>query len=346
MADKHGKNDISQKDMMSLLDNLYQKCKDGIPFVSKPVPDMAIDYLDKYSTKDAAIKAMLNNQIIKCTTSGFVTGFGGVITLPVTIPANLSSVLYVQMRMIACTAYMAGYDLSSDQVQTFVYACLAGVSVNELLKKVGVRFGEKLAKNAIQKIPGKVCTKINQKIGMLFVTKFGKTGIVNLGDLIPGVGAVINGGFDLAETKIIANRAYKWFVKGDLGNNLTDTKDNDDVIEEDDCEVIYSSEDPLKDPDAQRAVNMANEKFKDDFYVVSISENDKYKMVTLSSQEIDKFNDGFDCPWLLVNKETGNELVSVGVILDPIEGFEDLDLSKLNVTVYNSTKESNDEKTN
>ena len=32
--------------------------------------------------------------------------------------------------MIACTAYMAGYDLSSDQVQTFVYACLAGVSVN------------------------------------------------------------------------------------------------------------------------------------------------------------------------------------------------------------------------
>lgn len=78
---------------------------------------------------------MLKNQILKCTTSGFLTGFGGIITLPITIPTNIGSVLYVQMRMIACTAYLAGYDLKSDQVQTFVYACLAGVSVNQLIKK-------------------------------------------------------------------------------------------------------------------------------------------------------------------------------------------------------------------
>ena len=39
------------------------------------------------------------------------------------------------MRMIACTAYMSDYDLNSDQTQTFVYACLAGVAVNSLLKQ-------------------------------------------------------------------------------------------------------------------------------------------------------------------------------------------------------------------
>ena len=86
---------------------------------------------------------MLKNQILKCTTSGFLTGFGGIITLPITIPTNIGSVLYVQMRMIACTAYLAGYDLKSDQVQTFVYACLAGVSVNQLIKKVGIEVGKK-----------------------------------------------------------------------------------------------------------------------------------------------------------------------------------------------------------
>ena len=56
---------------------------------------------------------MLKNQIAKCTTSGVVTGLGGFITMPVAIPANIGSVIYVQMRMIACTAYMADYDLNN-----------------------------------------------------------------------------------------------------------------------------------------------------------------------------------------------------------------------------------------
>lgn len=159
---------------------------------------------------------MLKNQIAKCTTSGFITGFGGAITMPVTIPANIGSVLYVQMRMIACTAYLAGFDLNCDQVQTFVYACLAGVSVNGVVKQAGIKVGVKMAKQAIQKIPGKALTKINQKIGFRFITKFGEKGIVNLGKLLPGVGAVINGGLDFAETKIIADRAYKMFFEGDF----------------------------------------------------------------------------------------------------------------------------------
>ena len=51
---------------------------------------------------------MLNKQMIKCTTSGVVSGLGGIITLPVAVPANIANVLYVQMRMIACCAYMVG----------------------------------------------------------------------------------------------------------------------------------------------------------------------------------------------------------------------------------------------
>ena len=60
------------------------------------------------------------------------------------------------MRMIAGIAYMAGYDLKSDQVQTLVYACLAGVSVNQIVKKVSVKVGKKVANKTIEKIPGKV----------------------------------------------------------------------------------------------------------------------------------------------------------------------------------------------
>ena len=124
-------------------------------------------------------------------------------------PGHGSALLYA-------TLFMAGYDLDCDQTQTFVYACLVGVAVNGLLKQAGIKFGVKFANGVIKKIPGKVLTKINQKVGFRFITKFGSKGIVNLGKMLPGVGAIVGGGLDLVETKIIADRAYKWFVKGDF----------------------------------------------------------------------------------------------------------------------------------
>ena len=105
--------------------------------------------------------------------------------------------------------YMAGFDINSDQTQTLVYACLAGVAVNNVLKQASIKFGVKFTNGLIKKIPGKVLTKINQKVGFRFITKFGTKGIVNLGKLLPGVGAVIGGGLDLVETKIIAGVKFQ-----------------------------------------------------------------------------------------------------------------------------------------
>lgn len=117
-------NVFTQEQIMQLLDKMYEQCLHGIPKVSPPISELANNYLEKNDNVYSAASSFINYQIAKCTTSGFVTGLGGLITLPVTIPANISSVIYVQMRMIACIAYMGGYDINSDQVQTLVYACL------------------------------------------------------------------------------------------------------------------------------------------------------------------------------------------------------------------------------
>lgn len=217
---------VSQEDIMKILDSCYDKCLNGIPKVSSNVEDMANEYLRKYGTKKLACEVMLKNQITKCATSGFITGFGGIVTMPVTVPANVTSVLYVQMRMIACVAYMAGFELNSDETQTFVYACLAGVAVNELVKQASIKFGVKFANGLIKKIPGKVFTKINQKVGFRFITKFGTKGIINFGKLLPGVGAVVGGGLDFVETKMIAKRSYKWFFQHDFS---VDKKNEEDI---------------------------------------------------------------------------------------------------------------------
>lgn len=207
---------ISQEEIMQLLNKLYEQSTQGIAKVSPPIEELAADYLQKNSDVDAAAKQFVNYQIAKCTTSGFVAGLGGLIMLPVALPANVGSVLYVQMRMIACLAYMGGFDTDSDQVQTLVYACLAGISIDQIIKQAGIQFGNKLAMAMVKKIPGEVLAKINQKVGFRFLTKFGKKGVINIGKAVPIIGGIISGGFDFAETKTIANRAYKMFIENDV----------------------------------------------------------------------------------------------------------------------------------
>ena len=214
MADKKQKKEFTQQDIMQALDWCYGKAVNGLGNISPSVDKFAANYLEKNQNAEAAAQSMIKYQIAKCTTSGFVTGLGGLITLPVAVPVNLSSVLYVQLRMIACIAYMAGYDVKSDQVQTLVYACLAGISVGEVLKQVGVKVGEKIAVGAVKKIPGAVLTKINQRVGFRLLTKFGSKGVINIGKAVPVIGGVITGGMDLVETKFIADRAYKMFFEG------------------------------------------------------------------------------------------------------------------------------------
>lgn len=204
----------SPEQVQTLLDACYQAALDGIPKVSSSVDTLVDDYRGKSETTAEAAKKLISNQLIKCSTSGFLSGVGGALTLPVTVAAvsaNIGSVIYMQMRMVAALAQMGGYDIHSDQVQTMVYVCLTGKAMSDILKSAGIKTSERLAVNVIKKLPGSVCTAINRRVGMRFVTKFGEKGVVNLGKMVPVVGGVVGGGFDFATTKTIGDNAYRMF---------------------------------------------------------------------------------------------------------------------------------------
>lgn len=204
---------LTESNVGKLLEWGYSKAIEGIPG-TETAYELADSYVDKNSDIESAINSLVNWQITKCATSGFLAGLGGVVVLPVAVPANIASVMYVQLRMVAAIAYLRGYDLKDDQVQTFVYACLTGQSAAEFVKSAGIQLGIKLGKAQIDKIPGVVLKKINQRVGFRLVTKFGKNGVVNLGKMVPLLGGVIGGGFDAVSTKAIAAAAKKTFQLG------------------------------------------------------------------------------------------------------------------------------------
>lgn len=207
------KNPLTIDTIQQALEWAYDKAvNSNVPGLDN-AQEMALSYMAHNGSPVDQANSLIRWQNTKAGTSGFITGLGGVLTLPIAIPANITSVLYIQIRMIAAIAHMGGYDLRNDQVKTMVYTCLCGNAASEVLKAAGVKIGTKLTEQAIRNISGAVLTKINQAVGFRLLTKFGSKGAINLVKLIPVAGGIIGGTFDSITTNIIGNVARATFIE-------------------------------------------------------------------------------------------------------------------------------------
>ncbi|MBR0324161.1 MAG: EcsC family protein, partial [Bacteroidales bacterium] len=153
---------IAQRNITTL-DKIYNLALNGIGGISEPLGDFVSDYISRYGRTEKAIDKMVSTQKLKLTTSGFVTGLGGLITLPVAIPADLASSLYVEMRMIAAIASLRGYNIYSDQVKTLVYVCMVGNALGDVIKQAGIKTATQLTvKKLLPKLTREIIVKINK----------------------------------------------------------------------------------------------------------------------------------------------------------------------------------------
>ena len=210
---------ITQEKIIEALQWTYDKAVNGV-MGTDSAEELAAEYSMQDGTLVEKVDSLIRWQNTKAGAAGFVTGLGGFATMPVTIPANLASVLYVQIRMIAAIAKMGGHDLKSDKIRTLVLACLAGDGTMEILRDVGIQAGKKAAQIAINKISGAVITKINQAVGFRLVTKAGSTGVVNLTKMVPFLGGVIGAAFDATVTNMIGNAARDIFITGKIVEHI------------------------------------------------------------------------------------------------------------------------------
>ena len=201
----------TQEKITRLLDWAYDTAISGPPPFDS-AEDLATSYMEDDAPTVDQVNSLIRFQVTKAATTGFLSGLGGLITLPITVPANVAVVIVVQLRMIAAIAAMGGYDVRDDRVKTLAYACLAGNGAKEIVREAGIRLGEKLALSAIRQIPGTVLTKINQAVGFRLLTKFGQKGVVNLGKAIPLVGGVIGGTVEAISTNTVGNVARDIFT--------------------------------------------------------------------------------------------------------------------------------------
>ncbi len=203
--------EMTVETIQDVMEWAYEKSINGLPGMGSAL-EMADDYIADGGSKREQIDALIRWQNTKAATAAFVTSLGGVITLPVAIPANISSTLYVQMRMIAAIAHIAGHDIHNDKVKTMMMVCLTGNAVNEVLKDTGVMLTTKLATVAIKNISSETLKTINKAVGFRLLTKFGTTGVINLGKMVPIIGGLVGAGLDGYTTNLIGDKAREIFL--------------------------------------------------------------------------------------------------------------------------------------
>src|SRR6266436_5722971 len=115
------------------LDWSYEVAVSGGPSVHG-AKTLAEKCIKKAGAREAAIDVLISRQIRKAGLAGFVTGLGGIITVPISIPTNLATVLFIQTRMIAAIAHMRGFDIQSGQVKPLVFGCMTGLKSVDLLR--------------------------------------------------------------------------------------------------------------------------------------------------------------------------------------------------------------------
>lgn len=209
---------ISEGKIMQVLDWAYERSLEGgIPGTDSAY-DMAENYLKGDEDLVSKVNSLIRWQNTKSVTTGFVSGLGGVITLPVAIPASIATVMYVQIRMITAIAVMGGYDVKDDRVKALVYTCLAGNAAKDILKGTGIVIGSKMSVQVIKSISKETIFAINKMVGFRLLTKFGEKGAINLGKMIPLVGGVIGGTFDGISTNVVGNVARKTFIESSAVN--------------------------------------------------------------------------------------------------------------------------------
>jgi hypothetical protein len=67
---------------------------------------------------EAGIKMIIRESVAAAGTTGFVTGLGGLLALPITLPTNVAGNLAINARMVGAIAHLRGYTLDDPHTPT------------------------------------------------------------------------------------------------------------------------------------------------------------------------------------------------------------------------------------
>ncbi len=180
-----------------LLRNIVDFAIDGSPGFPG-AKATAARYLQAKAEREPAIEAMVRQHVALASMQGFLTSVGGLITLPVGLPANIAGMAVLSVRMIGGIAHLRGYDLDDRRVRAALTLTLLGeeairkliasgkLPASPMAVATAPMFDVELDRNISERVMGSVAGRLGGKhVAVLVIRRIPLVG--------GGVGAAVDG---------------------------------------------------------------------------------------------------------------------------------------------------------
>lgn len=181
----------------TFVNGLYSQSLRELPGLGTPAAS-AQAFLKNASSPQMAADRARRRYTLYSTLVGFTFGLPGYASAPVTVPANVTGVLILQLHMCAVIAVIGGRDPEDEDVREQSVQCvLYSTSESEssgwkgFAQRVGVKIGERGVRYASEKAVRWVGRRTRA---------------------LPLIGGVIGGYSDLHSTQAVGRRATKLFL--------------------------------------------------------------------------------------------------------------------------------------
>lgn len=176
-----------------------------------PGQDSAETLARRHMDPDIPLETRLKNCIAvhkrRTALAGFLTNAGGAAFLPATLPANLASTLFLQLRMVQAMAVLCGRDLTDNRVRALCGLCLCGAKAAEVAGAAGARLGGRLTTDLLSQFGGTAAERINRLVGLQLLARLTETGSLGASRIVPVVSGLVGAAFDATITAGIGKAA-------------------------------------------------------------------------------------------------------------------------------------------
>lgn len=160
-------------------------------------------------SRDQLAARVVSKQSLKAGGVGAITGLGGVVTLPVAIPANLVGTWRVQATMLAVVAEIYDAEFEIDDF----FLVMGGSAVVEAMKQFGVAAGKDITKRMVEKhITRETMKQINRVVSRKVITKAGEKSLTSFTKMVPLVGAPVGFAFDWTATRAFGKAGILYYA--------------------------------------------------------------------------------------------------------------------------------------
>ena len=171
---------------------------------------LAAGHMQRHGNVESAVNSLIRHHTTLATVQGVVTNIGGIVSLVVGTPANITGLIVIQVRMVACIAHLFGYDLDDQRVRTALSMCLLGDK--ELTRQISAKI--------LPSTPAAVATSLvvddgfhaqvaNHILRHLLGEAAGKGVVKTVAKNIPLIGGGVGGISDWYHTTAVGHCAQK-----------------------------------------------------------------------------------------------------------------------------------------